>query len=222
MDDSIPMINRLLNAVAEPVELGELTLHVSASIGVTFFPQPADVDAEQLLRQADQAMYQAKVEGKNRYHIFDSREDRSVRGHHEDVERIRRAFHANEFVLYYQPKVNMRTGSVLGAEALIRWQHPEGGLLPPAQFLPIIEGNAIALEVGEWVIETALTQIESWHAAGLDIPVSVNIAAQQLLKADFVERLSALLAAHPGVRPSSLELEVLESSALEDRGQVSQ
>ncbi|MGA7856499.1 MAG: PAS domain S-box protein [Terracidiphilus sp.] len=221
-DDSIPMINRLLNAVAEPVELGELTLHVSTSIGVTFFPQPADVDAEQLLRQADQAMYQAKVEGKNRYHIFDAREDRSVRGHHEDVERIRRAFHANEFLLYYQPKVNMRTGSVLGAEALIRWQHPQGGLLPPAQFLPIIEGNALALEVGEWVIETALTQIESWHAAGLNIPVSVNISGQQLLEPNFVERLSALLAAHPGVRPSSLELEVLESSALQDLGQVSE
>jgi diguanylate cyclase (GGDEF)-like protein/PAS domain S-box-containing protein len=220
-DESIPMINRLQNAVVEPVELEKLTLHVSASIGVTFFPQLVDVDAEQLLRQADQAMYQAKVQGKNRYHVFDSREDRSLRGHHEDVERIRNALHANEFVLYYQPKVNMRTGKVLGAEALIRWRHQTGGVLPPAQFLPIIEGNPLAIELGEWVIDTALTQIESWRAIGLDIPVSVNIAGQQLLEPNFFLRLNALMALHPGVKPSSLELEVLESSALQDLGQVS-
>jgi diguanylate cyclase (GGDEF)-like protein/PAS domain S-box-containing protein len=221
MEESIPMINRLLNAVAEPVELEGLTLQVSTSIGVTFFPQPVDVDAEQLLRQADQAMYQAKLEGKNRYHVFDAREDRSVRGHHEDVERIRNALHANEFVLYYQPKVNMRTGKVLGAEALIRWQHPEGGVLPPAQFLPIIEGNALAIELGDWVIHTALTQIENWRAIGLDVPVSVNISGQQLMEPNFFLRLNALMATHPSVPRSSLELEVLESSALQDLGQVS-
>ena len=100
-------------------------LQVSASLGVTFYPQAEDVDADQLLRQADQAMYQAKLAGKNRYHVFDAEQDRSVRGHHESLERIRHALAEREFVLYYQPKVNMRTGTVIGAEALIRWQHPE-------------------------------------------------------------------------------------------------
>ncbi len=221
-EDSVPTLARLLQAVAEPVQVGELVLQVSASIGVTFFPQPHEVDADQLLRQASQAMYQAKLEGKNRYQIFDPREDRSVRGHHEDLERIRLGMDAHEFVLYYQPKVNMRTGEVLGAEALLRWQHPVGGLLPPAQFLPVVEGHPLAIEIGEWVIDSALAQIEQWRADGLDIPVSVNIAGQQLQQPDFVDRLSALLAAHPAIAPASLELEVLESSALQDMAQVSQ
>ena len=102
-------------------------------------------------------MYQAKQSGKNRYHFFDTDQDRSVRSHHEDLERIRRALVAQEFVLYYQPKVNMRTGTVIGAEALIRWQHPERGLLPPLAFLSVIEDDPLAVELGKWVIDTALT-----------------------------------------------------------------
>jgi EAL domain-containing protein (putative c-di-GMP-specific phosphodiesterase class I) len=125
-------------------------------------------------------------------------------------------------VLYYQPKVNMRTGTVIGAEALIRWQHPERGLLPPADFLPIIEDHPIGVELGEWVIEAALLQIRDWNAAGLDIPVSVNVGARQLQQGDFAARLSQMLAARPEVRPNQLELEVLETSALEDVAQVSE
>jgi len=221
VDDCIPMLERLLAAAAGPVSLGERKLQVSASLGVTFYPQAEDVDADQLLRQADQAMYQAKLAGKNRYHIFDAELDRSVRGHHESLEHIRRALSAREFVLYYQPKVNMRTGIVIGAEALIRWQHPERGLLAPAVFLPVIEDHPLAVEVGEWVIDSALSQMERWHADGLDIPVSVNVGARQLQQANFVERLSAILAGHPGIRPHDLELEVLETSALEDLTRVS-
>jgi diguanylate cyclase (GGDEF)-like protein/PAS domain S-box-containing protein len=222
IEASIPMLTRLLASAAEVVQIGELMLQVSASVGVTFFPQSDEVDPDQLLRQADQAMYQAKLTGKNRHHIFDSDLDRSIRGHHESIEHIRQALEASEFVLYYQPKVNMRTGQVIGAEALIRWQHPEQGLLPPAMFLPIIEHHPLAIELGEWVINTALTQLERWHAQGLVIPVSVNVGALQLQQADFVERLRALLAAHPGIKPSCIELEVLETSALQDVVQVSE
>ncbi|WP_077296015.1 EAL domain-containing protein [Aquaspirillum sp. LM1] len=218
---SVSVLTRLLAAAAEPVRIGELVLQVSASVGVTFFPQPEDIDADQLLRQADQAMYQAKLAGKNRYHIFDAEQDRSVRGHHESLERIERALAEGEFVLYYQPKVNMRTGAVIGAEALIRWQHPEDGLLSPALFLPMIEEHRLAVDIGEWVIDTALGQMASWQAIGLAIPVSVNVGARQLQHPDFVPRLRALLAAHPEVSPSDLELEVLETSALEDLNRVS-
>jgi EAL domain-containing protein (putative c-di-GMP-specific phosphodiesterase class I) len=179
------------------------------------------MDADQLLRQADQAMYQAKLAGKNRYHLFDAEQDRSVRGHHESQDRVQHALQAGEFMLYYQPKVNMRTGKVVGAEALIRWQHPEQGLLLPAAFLPVIENHPLAVDIGEWVIHTALTQMELWHADGLDIPVSVNVGARQLQQPDFVDRLRAILAAHPGIQPSCLELEVLETSALEDVAGVS-
>ena len=219
---SAPVLGQLQEAAAEPVQVGDLSLRVSASIGVTFYPQPEEADADLLLRQADQAMYQAKLAGGNRYHIFDPDHDQTVRGRHENLEHIRHALAAREFVLYYQPKVNMRTGKVVGAEALIRWQHPERGLLPPGMFLPVIEDHALAIEVGEWVIDSALAQMESWHAAGLEIPVSVNVGALQLQQADFVDRLSNLLAAHPRVKPFSLEIEVLETSALQDVVKISQ
>ncbi|MGB7646051.1 MAG: EAL domain-containing protein [Pseudomonas fluorescens] len=218
---SLPVFTRQLAAAAHPIQVGDLSLQISASLGVTFYPQDQDIDADQLLRQADQAMYQAKVAGKNRYHLFDSEQDRFLRGQYESREHIRLALEHHEFVLYYQPKVNMRTGKVMGAEALIRWQHPEKGLLPPALFLPVIEDDALAVTLGEWVIDTALTQIERWHAAGLEMPVSVNIGARQLQQRDFVERLCAILAAHPRVNPDRLELEVLESNAVEDIAQVS-
>jgi len=220
-DASLNMLTRLLAAAAEPVHVGELALQVSASIGVTFYPQSEEVDADQLLRQADQAMYQAKLAGKNRYLIFDADQDRNIRGHHESLERIRHALNEHEFVLYYQPKVNMRTGKVIGAEALIRWLHPLRGLLSPGEFLPVIEGHSIAVEVGEWVIDSALTQMEQWRADGFHLPVSINVGARQLQQSNFVERMSEILAAHPNVKPGSLELEVLETSALEDLAHVS-
>ncbi len=220
--DAIPMLTRLLSAAAKPVEIGSINLHVSASLGVTYYPQAEAVDADLLLRQADQAMYQAKLSGKNRYHFFDTEHDRSVRGHHESLERIRMALQNREFVLYYQPKVNMRNGKIIGAEALIRWQHPEDGLLAPELFLPFIETHSLAVEVGEWVIDTALTQMQIWHLAGLDLPVSVNVGARQLQQSDFFKRFQSILAKHPEVNPASLELEVLETSALADLEQVSQ
>jgi diguanylate cyclase (GGDEF)-like protein/PAS domain S-box-containing protein len=216
------MLTRLLAACAQSIQVGEHSLQVSASLGVTFYPQEQEIDADQLLRQADQAMYQAKLAGKSRYHMFDATLDSSIRGHHESVERIRLALEMREFVLHYQPKVNMRSGQIIGAEALIRWQHPEKGLLLPAVFLPVIEDHALAVFIGEWVIDTALTQIELWRSAGLDMKVSVNIGARQLQQSDFVERLKSILAKHPQVDPTSLELEVLETSALEDFAQVSQ
>jgi EAL domain-containing protein (putative c-di-GMP-specific phosphodiesterase class I) len=115
----------------------------------------------------------------------------------------------------------MRSGRLIGAEALIRWQHPQKGLLLPDAFLPVTEDHPLAVELGEWVIDTALRQIVHWRAAGLDIPVSVNIGARQLQQADFVARLQGILAAHPRVRAGDLELEVLETSALEDLTQIS-
>ncbi len=218
---SVQTLSRLLAAASQPVRAGDLELQVSASIGVTFFPQQGDMDADQLLRQADQAMYQAKLAGKNRYHVFDAEQDRSVRGHHESLERIRHALAAREFVLYYQPKVNMRTGTVIGVEALIRWQQPERGLLLPGVFLPVIEDHPLAVELGEWVISSALDQMAHWQSGGLEIPVSINVGARQLQQADFVEDLRTRLAAHPQVKPSNVGLEILETSALEDLSWVS-
>lgn len=220
-DESERLVGQLLQAATGGVEVGALALHVSASIGMTLFPQAEDVDADQLLRQADQAMYHAKLAGKGRLHVFDFAEDRTLRGHHKDLKRIGEAIAAKEFVLHFQPKVNMRTGQLLGAEALVRWNHPDEGLLPPAQFLPVIAGSPLVVELGEWVIFHALNQVEDWRRAGLNVPVSVNVDAYHLQHPDFVSRLKWILAEHPGVPPSWLELELLESSAMEDVAQVS-
>jgi len=215
-------LNRLLAAAGEEAQIGEVTLRVSASAGVTFYPQNEDVDADVLLRQAGQAMYQAKLAGRNCFRMFDPSQDQIVRGRHENIEHIRQALAARQFVLYYQPKVNMRSGKVIGAEALIRWQHPERGLLPPGMFLPVIEDHPLAVELGEWVIETALTQMESWLAEGFELPVSVNVSAIELQLPDFADRLRAHLAAHPQVKPANLELEVVETSAVQDVMRTSQ
>ncbi len=217
---SVQILERLLAAAAEPVHIDGLSLQVSASVGVTYFPQSDEVDADQLLRQADQAMYQAKQTGRNRYHVFDDEEDRTIRQHHEGLERIRQALVQREFVLHYQPKVNMRTGQVIGVEALIRWQHPLRGLLSPHCFLPLIANHALSITVGDWVLETALEQIEIWRAEGLSLPVSVNIDAIQFGQADFIDKLRRQLLSHPAVQAGDLELEVLETNALEDIAQL--
>ncbi len=218
----VPTLNRLLAAAAEEAQIGEVVLRVSASAGVAFYPQTADVDADMLLRQAGQAMYQAKLEGRSCFSVFDPSQNLMVRDRNENIEHIRQALAAGQFVLHYQPKVNMRTGKVVGAEALIRWQHPERGLLPPGMFLPLIEDHPLAVELGAWVIESALTQMESWQAEGFELPVSVNVSAIELQQPDFADRLRDRLAAHPQVKPSSLELEVLETSAMQDVVQASQ
>ena len=222
IEDCKPVLERLLLAASEPVIIDDIVLNVSASIGVTLYPQD-DVDADQLMRHADQAMYAAKESGKNRYHFFDTAQDDAIKEQRESLGAIRSALDNHQFILYYQPKVNMKTGSVIGVEALIRWQHPNKGLLNPIEFLPVIENNPMMIELGEWVINTALTQMSQWQAMDLGFPLntSVNICPIQLQQTNFIDRLATLLAAHSDVEPQYLELEVLETSALEDVHHVS-
>jgi len=222
VQNSVALINRLLEVAAHPTLVDDLSLNVSASIGVSFYPQEEDTDADQLLRQADQAMYSAKLAGKNRYHLFDAEHDRSLRVRNETLEQVRRALARDEFILYYQPQVNLRTGEVVGTEALVRWQHPERGLLAPGSFLPDIEGHPISVALGDWVLETALRQIESWADAGLDLSVSVNISAYHLQQPDFADKLKARMDAHPKVPRGHLELEVLETTALNELDAVAE
>ncbi|GAC20786.1 putative bifunctional diguanylate cyclase/phosphodiesterase [Paraglaciecola arctica] len=219
-EDSQPVLERLLKAAADPVTLGGNLIQVSASIGVTLYPQDGS-DADQLMRHADQAMYVAKHEGKNRYCLFDTVQEKASKTQLESIDDIRLALERREFVLHYQPKVNMRTGVVIGVEALIRWQHPVRGLVPPLEFLPVIEGQAISLEIGEWVIHSALTQISQWQSMAFNLPISVNISGYQIQQGNFATRIAALLATHPEVNPFCLELEILETSALHDISKVS-
>lgn len=210
---SVPTLARLLNAASEPILIGNSLIKVSASIGVAFYPQQEELDADQLMRQADHSMYQAKLLGRNRYCMFDAVQDSAVRGQQEALERIRKGLNAQEFVMYYQPKVNMSQGKVVGVEALIRWQHPEKGLLPAGAFLPLIENHPLAEVLGTWVIGSVLAQMEVWVDSGLDIPVSINVGGRQLRQPDFVASLGKLLAQHARVDPAKVELEIQGSSA---------
>lgn len=208
-------LTRLLDAIKTPFALAEETVLVSASIGYTLFPFD-NSEPDTLLRHADHAMYQAKVNGGSHFHLFDTEHDRQTRGRRQERERIEAALINGEFRLHYQPKVNMRRGKVVGAEALIRWQHPEEGLRSPADFLPLIENTDFAVPLGEWVMTEALLQIRAWLALGLELPVSVNIAPRHMMQKDFASRLSKILEQFPDVRPSLLELEITETAAIED------
>jgi len=209
-------VQTLLSA---PYILDGHTINLTSSIGIAIYPQdeaPLDTNLDILLRHADQAMVQAKQTGRNRFHVFDAQHDQEVHTHHQQRTRVRQAMLDGELRLYYQPKVNMRSGVVFGMEALLRWQHPQDGLLGPYHFLPLVEDTDVIIDIGEWVLLQALQQMQRWARQGLHWVVSVNIAARHFQQPDFVERLASILARVPDVSPQMLELEILESAALAD------
>ena len=208
-------VTALMRALSAPYLCDQQPLDMTASVGIAVYAGK-QFNTESLLRQADHAVYQAKLSGRNQYHFFDTNLDEEVRTHHNQRTEVRHALINNELRLYYQPKVNMRTGTVVGMEALLRWQHARRGVLSPAQFLPLVEQTDLIIDIGEWVLRQALWQIRRWSAAGQQWVVSVNIAARHFQRPDFVQRLKAILEEFPGIRPNMLELEILESSALHD------
>lgn len=215
-DDLDRTFQRLRNAIQRPLQVDDRSLDLTVSIGVTTYPQSGELEGDQLLRQADQAMYEAKRIGRNGICYFDAELERVHQQRQERLRRLRQAFAHDEFVLHYQPKVNLRTGQLQGVEALIRWQHPQRGLLAPSEFLPVIEGDELAHHLGAWVLSSALDDLARWQASGLEIGVAVNVSAGALLRGDFVESLRRELAARPQLEPGSLILEVVETSVLED------
>jgi diguanylate cyclase (GGDEF)-like protein/hemerythrin-like metal-binding protein len=221
-EEAFPSLRRLLLAINAPLTVSGIDVKLTASMGVTRYPQPGNVSEDQLLRQAQQALFQAKMQGKNRLQQYDLQWEQNARALTGKQEEIKQALRNREFVLFYQPKVNMATGTVLGAEALIRWQKPSGERLLPGAFLPAIEDHPLEIELGDWVIRTALAQAELWHGQGLDLEVSVNVTSLQILEEAFVSKLEAALAAHPAVAHNALQIEILESSALRDLDKVSQ
>lgn len=223
-NDHLIPVQRMLDAISQPLPLpghDGHTAHVTASIGIAQFPQSDTMEAEQLLRQADQAMYLAKLAGKNRHHVFDPMKDESTRERFMRIEEVRHGIAQGEMRLYYQPKIWLASGAVAGFEALIRWQHPQRGLVPPGQFIPLLEQHPMAIQLGDWVIEAALAQLAHWNAEGLRTCVSVNIESLQLQDTDFVPRLARQLAAQPSVQAAQLELEILETGALNNMANVS-
>jgi diguanylate cyclase (GGDEF)-like protein/PAS domain S-box-containing protein len=209
------ILERILHAIATPLYLDGHTISVSASIGVSIYPQDL-CDADTLLRHADQAMYRAKDEGKNRYHLFDPDSDRKAKHHRQFLDHMDSALKNDEFCLHYQPQIDLLTGKVVGVEALIRWRHPQRGLLSPAEFLPHVENSCLEYPLGLRVIHMALGQVMRWHAQGVAVKVCVNVSANHLLQPQFVADLQAALYQHGAQDLHCLELEVLESAAIGD------
>jgi EAL domain-containing protein (putative c-di-GMP-specific phosphodiesterase class I) len=200
----------MLQTVAEAHSIDRHDRHVTASIGVSIYPDDG-LDAETLVKNADTAMYQAKENGRQSYQFFEPAMNVRAVERQSIEEDLRRALDRQEFVLHYQPKVNLRTGAITGVEALIRWTHPTRGSLSPAQFIPVAEDCGLILPIGAWVLREACRQARAWVDAGLPVTtIAVNVSAMDFRDTSFLDGLFAILA-ETGLDPTSLELEMTES-----------
>ena len=186
MEEARLAVERVLRVVAQPYVIDPSVdpVQVTASMGATVYPIDRS-DADTLLRHADHAMYGAKQAGRNGYQFFDPENRKRNEERVMAIGRVQEALDKAEFTLHYQPKVDMRRGVVLGLEALVRWDHPQHGLIAPAQFLPLIENTGLSSRVGDWVLSQALEHLAAWRRAGHDISVSVNVSARHLQEPDF-------------------------------------
>jgi diguanylate cyclase (GGDEF)-like protein/PAS domain S-box-containing protein len=209
-EDAAISARRMLHSVAEPHSINKHDLHITTSIGVSVYPDDG-LDAETLIKNADTAMYQAKENGRQSYQFFKSGMNVRAVERQSIEESLRRAVERQEFTLHYQPKINLCTGDITGAEALIRWTHPIRGLVPPSQFIPIAEDCGIILPIGIWVLREACKQAKDWIDAGLPIgTIAVNISAMQFRNDHFLSDVFAILS-ETGLDPKCLELELTES-----------
>jgi diguanylate cyclase (GGDEF)-like protein/PAS domain S-box-containing protein len=210
LEDAAVAARRMLDAVAQahPIDLHDL--HVTASIGVSMYPDDGQ-DAETLIKNADTAMYQAKENGRQSYRFFKPAMNVRAVERQSIEESLRRALERQEFALHYQPKINLESGEITGAEALIRWTHPTRGIVSPAQFIPVAEDCGLILPIGNWVLREACRQARTWLDAGLPLgTIAVNISAIEFRDENFLEGVFAILQ-DTGLDPGSLELELTES-----------
>ena len=209
-EDAALTARRMLKAVAEAHPIDQHDLHVTTSIGVSVYPDDG-LDAETLIKNADTAMYQAKENGRQSYQFFKPAMNVRAVERQSIEESLRRALERNEFALHYQPKINLRTGEITGAEALIRWTHPIRGPVPPGQFIPVAEDCGLILPIGQWVLREACKQARAWLDAGLPLAtMAVNISAMEFRDDNFLENVFATLK-DTRLDPRALELELTES-----------
>jgi len=213
--DAGVVAQKVLDALAQPFKLAPHDTYVSASIGITLFPADGD-NPEALVMNADTAMYRAKEQGRNTYQYFtrEMNERALARVHMEAA--LRRAIEHKEFLLHYQPKVDLRTRAICGFEALLRWQHAEKGLVLPGEFVPVLEEAGLIVQVGEWVLQEVCAQIRSWQREGLPVkPITVNLSARQFQQKDFEAAVRHVLR-EAKVDPSLVEFELTESLLMSD------
>ncbi len=221
IDECRKALTRVLEAVAAPYQVTGRIAKVSCSIGVSIFPGEGS-DPEQLIRQADEAMYHAKKAGKNRYQLFDPSYELHSQARSGTMRKIGKALSKGQFELLYQPKINCRLGCVVGYEALLRWNHPILGTMTPAEFMPLIDDEDLVRDVGEWVLAEVLRQQLQWQLQGQTIAVNINVAGRHLLDHHFSQHLGALLTHHPPALVQRLGLDVTESLVMQDIGGVAQ
>jgi len=206
---------RILDALKPPFLLGNDYLHITSSIGIALYPDDGE-DAETLIKNADAALYSAKAKGRNNYQFY----TRNINAEASELlfleNRLHHAWERGEFLVYYQPKVNINTGKITGMEALVRWQSPELGFVSPVKFIPIAEENGLIVPIGEWVLRTACRQNKAWLDAGLPpMRIAVNISARQLQQPDLVEMVAQVLA-ETKLESGFLELEITETTAMQN------
>jgi len=206
---------KILRSLSLPCTIEGHDLHIDGSIGISIYPADGE-DAETLIKNADTAMYYAKQRGRNNFQFFTAEMNLKSVERQSLESSLRRAIERDEFLLHYQSKVNLVTGEITGAEALIRWQHPDRGLVPPAQFVPIAEDCGLILPIGRWVLREACRQAREWQAAGLPFQrISVNVSAAEFRDKAFVERVATVLA-ETGLDPGHLDLELTEGVLMAD------
>ncbi len=218
-EDAALVAQKIIDRLAAPFELRGKETFVTASVGIAAFPGDAG-DAEALLGAADAAMYRAKQSGRNTFQFFTAEINQRTRARAQLGAELRRALERDEFVLAYQPKYDLATRRPCGAEALLRWMHPERGVVSPTEFVPVLEETGLIVAVGEWVLERACRDLKAWAAAGAPaLPVAVNLSARQFRQSGLDQRIAAVLSA-AGVSPKLIELEITESQLMHDPDQA--
>lgn len=213
--DAALSAEKILTALTAPHRIDQLELHVTVSIGISIYPEDGQ-DVDGLIKSADTAMYHAKENGRNNFQFFEPNMNALAVERHAIESGLRRALERQELVLHYQPKINLESGTITGVEALVRWQHPQRGLILPEQFVWIAEDCGLIIPIGTWVLGEACRQAQSWQDAGLPpVAVAVNISAIQFRHRDFLEHLTRILK-DTGLAPHCLELELTESVLMHD------
>ena len=205
---------KILNFLERPVLLDWREVNVSCSIGIAGFPHDGE-EVEVLVKNADAAMYQAKERGRNNYQFYSSDLNRITVERAKLEKRVRRGLENHEFFLQYQPEIELATGRLKAAEALLRWKDPDTGVVMPADFLPLAEENGSIIQIGQWVLERALADLSSWQEQGVDLTLSINISARQLQDHELASGMAKSLQAH-GVSPSRVRLEIPEPALMHD------
>lgn len=219
IQDIISIAKNILNLFSSPFRLNEHEIVITTSIGISFYPLDGD-NIETLLMKADTALYHSKGQGRNNYHFFAAEMNKKVNDRLVIETHLRKAIERGEFLLHYQPKVDLATGKICGMEALIRWQHPESGLVPPLEFIPIAEETGLIIPIGEWCLRTACRQIRQWHDEGYSsLKISVNLSGRQFAQENLVTMVRDVLQ-ETGLSPAYLELELTESILIQNEEKI--